>query len=331
MSMPVAVLGAGSWGTALALQLLRTGQTVRLWGHRPEHIAQLQAERCNTRFLPDVPLPDSLQLSAELATVLDGVKLVLVVVPSHAFAATLQQVHPYLPADCDLAWATKGLDPNSPCPLHKVAQQHVGPTHALAVISGPNFAREVALGLPTALTVASHTPECAERVARLLHGETLRAYTSTDMVGVELGGAIKNILAIATGIADGLGCGANARAAVITRGLAELVRLGEALGGQRETFMGLTGVGDLVLTCTDDQSRNRRFGLTIGRGQGQAQAKASIGLVEGAHAVRAVLHLAAQNHVEMPICEQVGAILYQDRSPQEALQRLLARPLRPEA
>lgn len=327
----VAVLGAGSWGTALAVQLVRTGQTVRLWGHRPAHVARLQRERCNRPYLPDLTLPETLTITADLPAALAGAELVLIVVPSHAFAGTLRQSVPDLPAASDLAWATKGLEPDSHRLLHEVAHQYGGSDRSLAVVSGPNFAREVALGMPTALTVASTDSACAERVARRLHGSALRAYTSTDMVGVELGGAVKNVLAIATGIADGFGCGANARAAVITRGLAELVRLGEALGGQRETFMGLTGVGDLVLTCTDDQSRNRRFGLAIGRGRTTVQAQADIGLVEGAHAVHAVLQIARAHGIEMPICEQVDAILHRARRPRDAVEQLLARPLRSEA
>ncbi len=327
----VAVIGAGSWGTALALHLARSGHAVRLWGHDPEHIGRLIAQRCNQRYLPDVEFPPSLQPLAELDNALEQSSSVLVVVPSQAFAATLSRLRPLLSAHQGLAWATKGLEPGSGRLLHAVAAEQLGPERPLAVISGPSFAREVALGLPTAVTVAGRPDDFVEQLAHLLHEGAMRAYTSRDLIGVELGGAVKNVLAIATGIADGLGCGANARAAVITRGLAEMMRLGEALGGQRETFMGLTGVGDLVLTCTDDQSRNRRFGLAIGGGQSAEQAHARIGqVVEGCHAVVEIMRLANRLRLELPICAQVEAVLHRGLDPRQAVENLLNRPLRAE-
>ena len=263
----VAVLGPGSWGTALALLLARHGHPVRLWGHDPEEIAPLHQERENRHFLPGIPFPPTLTVGVDLAEALASADLALVVVPSHAYGVTLTRLRPHLPAGAGFAWATKGLEPGGGRFLHEVTAEILGAAWPAAVISGPSFAREVAMGLPTAVTVASEDAAHARRVAALLHGSNLRAYTSNDVIGVELGGAIKNVLAIAAGIADGLGFGANARAALITRGLAEMARLGLAVGGQRETFMGLAGIGDLVLTCTDDQSRNRRFGLAIGRGE----------------------------------------------------------------
>ncbi len=331
MSATVAVLGAGAWGTALALQLARTGQQVRLWGHHPEHISRLDHERCNTRYLPGIPFPGNLQPVTDFATAVSGAALVLVVVPSNAFADILARLRRLLAPDCGLAWATKGLEPGSSRLLHEVVREQLGGNRPLAVVSGPSFATEVAAGLPTAITVAASTTEFARQVASLLHGGTLRAYTSDDLVGVQLGGAVKNVLAIATGIADGLACGANSRAALITRGLAELVRLGEAMGGARDTFMGLTGVGDLVLTTTDDQSRNRRFGLAIGHGQRAAEVLAVMGqTVEGYHAAGAVLRLAQHHAIDMPICEQTAAIMYHDLAPQQAITNLLARPPRAE-
>ena len=327
----VAVLGAGSWGTALALLLARNGHDVRLWGHDPEEVAPLCRERENRRYLPGVPFPARLNAGADLVEALAGVELVLVAVPSHAYGATLVRLWPLLPATAGFAWATKGLEHGSGRFLHEVTLDVLGRDRPTAVISGPSFAVEVACGLPTAVTVAAWDVAHARRVAAVLHGSNLRAYTSSDVIGVELGGAVKNVLAIAAGIADGLGFGANARAALITRGLAEMVRLGVAVGGQRETFMGLAGIGDLVLTCTDDQSRNRRFGLAIGRGDSAEAASAAIGqVVEGAATVREIRRLARRHGVELPITEQVDAVLYHGQSPRRAVENLLARDPKPE-
>lgn len=327
----VAVLGAGSWGTALALLLARNGHDVRLWGHDPEEVAPLCRERENRRYLPGVPFPARLNASADLVEALAGVELALVAVPSHAYGATLARLRPLLPATAGFAWATKGLEHGSGRFLHEVTLEALGRDRSAAVISGPSFAVEVARGLPTAVTVAAWDVGHARRVATVLHGSNLRAYTSSDVIGVELGGAVKNVLAIAAGIADGLGFGANARAALITRGLAEMVRLGVAVGGQRETFMGLAGIGDLVLTCTDDQSRNRRFGLAIGRGDSAEAASAAIGqVVEGAATVREIRRLARRHGVELPITEQVDAVLYHGQSPRRAVENLLARDPKPE-
>ena len=326
----VAVLGVGSWGTALALLLARNGHAVRLWGHDPGEVAPLRHERENRRYLPGIAFPAALTATADLAEALAGVDLALVVVPSHAYAATLARLRPLLPAAAGFAWATKCLERDGRF-LHQVTAEVLGTAWPAAIISGPSFAGEVARGLPTAVTVAATDPAHAARVAALLHGSNLRAYTSSDVVGVELGGAVKNVLAIAAGIADGLGFGANARAALMTRGLAEMTRLGLAAGGQRETFMGLAGIGDLVLTCTDDQSRNRRFGLAIGRGQSAEAACAAIGqVVEGAATVHAALRLARTLGVEMPITEQVDRVLHHGEDPRRAVEILLARDPKPE-
>ena len=327
----VAVLGPGSWGTALALLLVRNGHAVRLWGHDPAELAPLQRDRQNRRYLPDISFPPELAVTPDLAEALAEVDLALVAVPSHAYAATLQRLGRTRPAGVGLAWATKGLEPGRGRFLHEVTAEILGDDWPAAVISGPSFAREVALELPTAVTVASADPAHAQSVAALLHGTHLRAYTSSDVVGVELGGAIKNVLAIAAGIADGLGFGANARAALVTRGLAEMTRLGLAAGGQRETLMGLAGIGDLVLTCTDDQSRNRRFGLAIGRGETAQAAYAMIGqVVEGAVTVQEAVGLAQRYGVEMPITEQVYQVLHQGQDPRRAVEILLARDPKPE-
>ena len=328
----VAVLGVGSWGTALALLLARNGHAVRLWGHDPGEVAPLRRERENRRYLPGIPFPNSLSVGADLTEALAGVELALAAVPSQAYGETLIRLRSCLPATAGFAWATKGLEHGSGRFLHEVTAEALGEAWPAAVISGPSFAREVALGLPTAVTVAAPDADHARRVATLLHGSNLRAYTSTDVIGVELGGAIKNVLAIAAGIADGLGFGANARAALITRGLAEMVRLGLAVGGRRETFMGLAGIGDLVLTCTDDQSRNRSFGLAIGRGETAEAACAAIGqVVEGAATAREAARLARRYQVEMPITEQVDLVLRHGRDPRRAVEILLARDLKPES
>lgn len=321
----IAVLGAGSWGTALALLLCRNGHGVRLWGHDPAHIHALTHEGENRSFLPGFSLPGTLAPMATLDDALHGATAVLVVVPSQFFGAVLAQMAPVLPADLGVAWATKGFEPDSGRLLHEVALEQLGPRE-LGILSGPSFAREVAVGLPTAITVAASTRTYAQRLADLVHGPRFRAYTQDDLVGVQVGGAAKNVIAIATGIADGLGFGANTRAALITRALAEIIRLGEAVGARRETFMGLAGLGDLVLTCTDDQSRNRRLGLALAAGRPAADAMAEIGQeVEGVVTARAVHAMAANHGVDMPISAEVHAVLYESRTPGEATRRLLER------
>ncbi len=328
---PLAVLGAGSWGTALAILLVRNGWPTRLWGHDPAKMERLCQDQENRRYLPGIPLPAGLEPAGELAAAVHDAQVVVVAVPSVAYGATLSRLQPYLSPATGIACATKGLELGAGRFLHEVTAEWLGEQRALAVIAGPSFAREVALGLPTAITVAAHDVRYAGRVAALLHGSGVRAYSSDDVIGVELGGAVKNVLAIATGIADGLGFGANARAALITRGLAELARLGEAVGGRRDTLMGLAGVGDLVLTCTDDQSRNRRFGLAIGRGQTAEVARAAIGqVIEGAETTREIIRLARRYRVEMPITEQVDAVLHQGQNPRRAVEILLARDPKPE-
>ncbi len=326
----IAVLGAGSWGTALAIQLCRKGHQVALWGHDPQHMEELVRDRENRRFLPGFPLPSALEPTDSLDQTLTHASACLVVVPSHAFAEVLSMLPGRLPTHLGVAWATKGLDPATGGLLHTAARLSL-PHESLAVISGPSFAGEVARGLPTAVTVASEDADFASRIAALLHGGRFRAYTSPDMVGVEICGAAKNVLAIATGIADGLGFGANARAALITRGLAELIRLGRALGGRSETFMGLAGVGDLVLTCTDDQSRNRRLGLALAQGLSVAEAKAQIGQeVEGVVTSQSVHALAQGMGIDMPISEEVYRVLFDGVSPLQATASLLDREPKPE-
>jgi glycerol-3-phosphate dehydrogenase (NAD(P)+) len=326
-----AVLGAGSWGTALAILLARQGRPVRLWGHLQAEIDHLRRDRSNEQYLPGIPFPEPLDCTADLGAALEGAPLILVAVPSHAFASVLEAVKPLLRRGQRIAWATKGLETGTGRFLHQVFADILNETMAPALISGPTFAREVAQGLPTAVTVASPDADFADQLAHWLSGPDFRAYTSNDVQGAELGGAVKNVMAIAAGISDGLGFGANSRAALITRGLHEIMRLGETLGGQRETFMGLAGVGDLVLTCTDDQSRNRRLGLALGRGEQRDQAIETIGqAVEGVHTAREVVELARRHGVEMPISEQVCRVLFEDHDPREAVHELLGRSLKAE-
>ena len=324
MSDALAVLGAGSWGTALAVALARRGYPVRLWTLRHDDADAMNALRVNAQFLPDIVLPPTLTATADLAAALAGAQGVLVVVPSRAFREVLERLAPYLPAR-EIAWATKGFEEDSGLLLHEVAAQVLGDVVCVA-ISGPSFAGEVALGLPTALAVASPDAASAATWIERLHGDTLRAYRSDDIIGVQVGGAVKNVLAIAAGIAEGLGFGANARAALITRGLAEIRRLGLALGAQPDTVLGLSGVGDLVLTCTDNQSRNRRVGLALAEGKTPEQAVASLGQVaEGVVTARAVQQLAQKLGVSMPICGEVYRVLYEQRDPLQAVWALLGR------
>lgn len=327
----VAVLGAGSWGTALAIVLARKGVAVSLWGRDAAALDAMRATRRNARYLPDAELPPAIELTASLHDVLARATVVLVVTPSHAFAEVLREAAPHLPHGIGIAWATKGFDPPSGRLLHEVAREIVGPAHALAVVTGPSFAKEVAAGLPTAVTVHAQDPVFAGRVAQLLHAPAFRAYDGTDLIGAELGGAMKNVLAVATGVADGMQLGLNARAGLITRGLNEILRLNEALGGKPETIMGLAGVGDLVLTCTGELSRNRRLGLALGRGTPLKQAVAEIGqVVESLQTVNQVMQRAAAHGIELPITEQVQRVLREEITPHEGLKFLLAREQKPE-
>lgn len=326
----IAVLGAGSWGTALAILLGRNGAKVRLWSFDPVQVEELLRDGENCEFLPGFTFPEGLSPTSDLTAALAGVEEVLVAVPSHAFRGVLKKIAPLLPTDAGLSWATKGLDPGSGILLHSVAEELL-PRCPIAAISGPSFATEVARGLPTAITVAADTPAHAQRLSKYLHADCFRLYTSNDIIGLEVGGAAKNVMAIAAGIADGLGFGANTRAALITRGLAEIMRLGEALGGRRETFMGLAGMGDLILTCTDDQSRNRRMGLALARGLTITQAKEEIGQeVEGIATTREIYKKAGELEIEMPITEQTYLVLYEGLDPGAAVRRLLDRSQKPE-
>lgn len=322
----IAVLGGGSWGTALAIQVARAKNDVVLWDISPEHIKSMQETHCNQQYLPDIPLPDSLKFSDQLEQTLKNADTLLIAIPSHAVRGFLQNAKQWIRADHHIVWATKGLEENSAKPVHQVVAEELPECKYTAVISGPTFAKEVARDLPTAVTVASSSHAIASEVASFLHYGNFRVYTSEDMIGVELGGSLKNVLAIAAGIADGLGFGANTRAALITRGLAEIMRLGLTMGAQAETFMGLAGMGDLVLTCTDNQSRNRRMGLALADGKTIEQAREQIGqAVEGVKTAKEAWLLAQKHNVEMPIIEQTYQVLYEGKSPRDAVHDLLGR------
>ena len=327
---PMAVIGAGSWGTALAIQCARAGHPTRLWGRDAALVESMRLARRNARYLPDAEFPPSLEPVAELSAALTGVRDVLVAVPSHAFRATLLRIKPLLDDPARIAWASKGFEMSTGLLPHEVAREVFGPRPG-AVLSGPTFAREVGAGLPTAMTVASRDADFAKELALRLSGPECRAYTQSDIVGVEVGGAVKNVIAIGSGIADGMGFGANTRVALITRGLAEMTRLGLRLGAQRDTFMGLAALGDLVLTCTDDQSRNRRLGLAVGRGHSPEAALREIGqVVEGVTAASAVRKVAERVGVEMPICFEVHRVMHEGRPVRAALQALMGREVRSE-
>lgn len=323
---PIAVLGAGSWGTALAIHLARAGHPVVMWGNEAEHVQLLAEQRSNQQFLPDITFPDLLQLNADLAQVLDAPAWVLIAIPSHAYRPFLKAQAHLFKAEMGIAWASKGLEQGTGKLIHQVLAEELPQCKRLAVLSGPTFAREVAENLPTAITVASESDDFCEQLSEDLHSGRFRAYRSSDMVGVELGGAIKNVLAIAAGAADGLGFGANTRAALITRGLAEMMRLGDAMGGHRETFMGLAGMGDLILTCTDNQSRNRRTGLLLSQGKTLEQVHEEIGqAIEGIKTAKEVVSLARKHNVDVPISTQVYRVIYEDLPIGEAVKTLLSR------
>ena len=313
------------------MQLARSGRPVRLWGRDAGALAAMAGARENRRYLPGVPFPESLVPTGDLQSCLEGVTDILIAVPSDGFRETLTKIQPLLRGDERICWATKGIELATGKLPHQVVAEFIGSDRPMAVLSGPTFAAEVGRGLPTALTIAANDSTFASDLAEALSGANFRAYTSTDIVGVEVGGAVKNVLAIGAGISDGLGFGANTRIAMINRGLAEMTRLGVALGAKQDTFTGLAGMGDLLLTCTDNLSRNRRMGLAIARGQTIAEAQAEIQqVVEGVPAAKAVHQVADGLGVEMPISQQIYRILYEGTPPRAAVDALMGRALKPE-
>jgi glycerol-3-phosphate dehydrogenase (NAD(P)+) len=328
---PIVVLGAGSWGTALAIQFARGGGPTVLWGRAEDEPEKLARERVNTRYLPGAPFPPSLAIEPDLRKALAAGDDVVLVVPSSALRAVLTEIKPMLGDQARIAWASKGFELSTGKLPHEVAREVLGAAVPIAVLSGPTFAKEVGQGLPTAIAVASPHDDYALELAERISSGGFRAYTQSDIVGVEIGGAVKNVLAIATGCSDGLGYGSNSRVFLITRGLAELMRLGVALGAKRETLMGLAGLGDLVLTCTDDQSRNRRFGRALAAGKPVDEAIAEIGqVVEGYHAAKAVHEVAAKHGVDMPICRYVYDVLHRKVPLNDVVESMLTREVTPE-
>lgn len=327
----IAVLGAGSFGTALAVHLARHGSDTLLWGRDAAKLAAMQEARENAQYLPGCHFPAKLTATADLAAAVGEAGDLLIATPSHALRETLEQIKPLLKPGQGIACACKGLEPNTGRLVHEVILDVLGASYPIAVISGPTFAKELGIGLPTAVTIAAQDETFAKKLVARLHGDGFRAYSSEDFAGVEIGGAAKNVMAIGVGIADGLSLGANTRAGMITRGLAEIMRLGKALGAKPETLMGLAGMGDLVLTCTDNQSRNRRMGLLLAQGKTVPEAIKEIQqVVEGVKAAPEVLRLARRLGIEMPITEAVNGVLQGELTPVEAVMRLATRPARAE-
>lgn len=326
--MRVGVVGAGSWGTALAIQLSRSGDEVRLWDHRAERAQRMDAARENETYLPGIKLADNISVTGDLSVALSDAELMVAVVPSQSMRAVMRRVVPHVPTSATVLCASKGIEERSLQTMDEVLREELpaGLHERLCFLAGPSFAREVALGLPTAVVVASQNAAGADLAARALHGGAFRAYHTDDIVGAELGGALKNVIAIACGVADGMGMGLNTRAALITRGIAEITRLTVKRGGNPLTLAGLAGVGDLVLTATGDLSRNRRVGLGLGQGRTLQEILDELGQVaEGVVTTRSAKMLADQEGVEMPITEQIYAMLYENKPVESALRDLLGR------
>ena len=325
----IAIVGGGSWGTALAIHLARSAGAVRLWAREPEVVEGIRTRRRSPWYLSDLEIPSGVDATTEVAEAVRGASLVVVVVPSEFFAATLKSVGPLSDA-VPIVTATKGFDPERHLRMSEVVGEQF-PHARVAALSGPTFAREVALGRPTAAVIASRDDALAGELQKRLGAREFRLYANRDVVGVEAGGALKNVMAIATGLVDGLGLGENARAALITRGLAEMTRLAVALGAMSATLAGLAGLGDLVLTCTGSLSRNRQLGIALTKGETVAAVEDRTRMVaEGVRTVTSALALARRHGVSMPICQEVGAVLFDGKAPTDALASLLERPLRRE-
>ncbi len=322
----VSVVGAGSWGTALALLLARNGHDVRLWGREKDLMATMVQSRCNERYLPQFNFPNNLTPVPELSDAVQGAEQIVVSVSSVGFYQQLQELITMIPQSVGIICASKGLEPTKKIFFHEAIQQLNINADRFAVVAGPSFAKEVAAGLPTAVILASESNALLDKLIPFFHNPSFRVYESNDVLGAEIGGILKNVYAISAGISDGLGFGANARCALITRALAEMLRFGIAMGAKQETLIGLSGMGDLVLTCTDDQSRNRRFGLALAKGLSVQDALTSIGqVVEGQQNAQFVLDLATKHKLEMPIVKSVSKVLADELSAKEAVEELLAR------
>lgn len=323
----IGVCGAGSWGTALATALARnTSADILLWGRETEALREITQDHVNSKYLPNIKLPNNIVGCGDLAEFVTKVNDILLVVPSKAFVAVLRQLKPHLTPQHRIVWATKGLEPQRGRFLHEVITEELGDQIKYAILAGPSFASEVAKQLPTAVTIATKDEKFGSDLLTYFHSDLFRVYLSTDVIGVQVGGVVKNILAVAAGLSDGLGFGANARAALITRGIAEMMRFGIALGSRIETLQGLAGVGDVILSCTDNQSRNRRLGLSLAAGKSMDVAQAEIGqIVEAVHNVAEMCRIAQEKKIELPIATQVHKIFIQEITPQQAVQNLLSR------
>lgn len=329
----IGVLGAGAWGSALAIHLARLHDEVTLWARDSAHLKQCISARENQRYLEGIHWPDNISAETDLTTLIQTADILIVATPSAAIRDMMHAISEHRGSQLQgVIWACKGLEQGTGKFLHEVAAEECPDDLNHAILSGPSFAREVGIGLPTAVTMASSHPDFAHTAAKLFHHPLFRCYTSEDVIAVEIGGAYKNVLAIAAGIIDGLKFGANARAALITRGIAEMTRLGRQLNTHTETFSGLSGIGDIVLTCTENLSRNRRFGLGLGQGLNVEQVEQQIGqVIEGKFAAREIFHLSQQHAIELPICEQVHAVLYANKDARQAVEELLARSIKHES
>jgi glycerol-3-phosphate dehydrogenase (NAD(P)+) len=329
----ISILGAGAWGTALSVSLARRGgHSLTLWSHSADKAAAMQTAKENVAYLPGVALPEDLRITADLAEAAKNAEILLVVTPSAALRTTMNRIAPHLNSQHILVSATKGIEDISYLRMSEVIEQATSSKARIAVLSGPSFAQEVAAGMPTAITIAATDMSLAQQLQREFSSSTLRLYANEDVIGVELGGAIKNVIAISAGVVAGLGLGHNSAAALITRGIAEITRLAVACGGRRETLAGLTGIGDLVLTCTGSLSRNRTVGLELGRGRKLPEILAGLHghVAEGVRTTTATLGLARKHGVEMPITEQIAAVLHEGKSPSDAIRELMQRPGRDE-
>lgn len=323
-SKNIGVVGAGSWGSALSLLLAGKGYQVDLWVFEKDLCEQMIRDRENRSYLPGFPLPESIHPFNSLQEVVSNKKAVLLVVPTHVLRPTLKAMKPYLDPDCLIINAGKGIENDTLLPIHKILQESVAESHPLAALSGPTFAKEVAQGAPSAIVAAAENQDIAERVQTIFNADQLKVFTSTDLIGVEIGGALKNVIAIATGISDGLGLGFNARAALINRGLVEITRIGTAMGARPETFSGLSGMGDLVLTCTGDLSRNRTVGLKLGQGQTLDEITGGMQMVaEGIRTVTSAYQLKNKFDIQASIIEATYQVVQNGQSPQKALRDLM--------
>lgn len=336
-NLRIAVIGAGSWGTALAILLAQKGHEIRLWGHRKEHMELLARQRENKKYLEGIPFPENLFPVDTLKAAITGTTIILMVVPSHSFRQIFQQIHPLVKDGMRIVSAVKGIENITLKTMTQIVEEILGRNTAdqrnikIGVLSGPSFAEEVARGVPTAVTLGFSDLEIAKELQSVMVTDSFRIYTSRDVIGLEISAALKNIVAIAAGVCDGLGYGLNTRAALITRGLAEMKRLGTALGADNDTFSGLSGLGDLILTCTGNLSRNRMVGVMLGQGKSIEQVQSEMKMVaEGIKTTQSVYDLAKKMNIEMPILEQIHSILFEGKKCSEAVKDLLQRELKDE-